>query len=45
VKGLRRPRAQIDRLSPVAWLKNGLSAGIDPSELMRKIFPNLLLSV
>ena len=35
MKGLRRPRAQIERLLPVVEPKNGLSLGIVPSELMR----------
>ncbi len=42
VKGLRRPRAQMARLFPVAWLKKGLSVGMDPSALMRSILPSRL---
>ena len=40
-KGVRiaQPQRQIARLFPVAWLKNGLSAGMVPSELSRSIFP------
>jgi hypothetical protein len=39
VNGLRSPSAQIARLDPVVLLKNGLSIGIDPSALIRWIFP------
>ena len=45
VNGLRRPRAQIARLSPVVWLKNGLSVGIEPSLLIRRSLPRGLASV
>ena len=45
VNGLRRPSAQIARFAPVAVLKNGLSVGIDPSALMRRILPSRLPSV
>jgi Calx-beta domain len=37
VNGLRSPSAQIARLAPAAWAANGLSAGIDPSRLIRRI--------
>ena len=39
VNGFRRPYAQMARLSPVVVLKNGLSVGIVPSGLMRRILP------
>ena len=45
VNGLRSPSAQIARLTPVAWSKNGLSAGIVPSALMRSILPSRFASV
>jgi hypothetical protein len=40
VYGLRRPVAQIARFTPVVVAKNGLSLGIVPFVLMRRIFPN-----
>ena len=45
VNGLRSPSAQMARLLPVAASKNGLSVGIVPSVLMRRILPSRLLSV
>ena len=45
VNGLRKPSAQIARLAPVAVPKNGLSDGIVPFELMRRILPRRLASV
>src|SRR5215212_1804082 len=42
--GLRSPSAQIARFLPVAVEKNGLSLGIDPSLLMRKILPNRVVN-
>src|SRR3954469_24733278 len=44
VYGLRRPRAQIARLFPVAVLKNGLSVGMLPSLLIRSTFPRTVAS-
>src|SRR4051794_41935520 len=44
VYGLRRPRAQIARLFPVAVLKNGLSVGMLPSLLIRSTFPSRVVS-
>ena len=46
VKGLRRPSAQIERLSPEATLhKTGCPRESMPSALMRNILPRRLLSV
>jgi hypothetical protein len=45
VKGLRTPSAQIARLAPVAEPKKGLSVGIVPFELIRRILPRRLASV
>ena len=45
MNGLRSPSAQIARFTPDAVVKNGLSVGIDPSALMRRILPSRLLSV
>ena len=42
--GFRRPRAQIAWPLFVAVAKNGLSEGMEPSALMRRIFPSALLS-
>src|SRR5689334_10381616 len=40
VNGLRKPSAQIARLTPLVVPKNGLSVGMVPSALKRSIFPN-----
>ena len=44
VYGLRSPSAQMARSTPVVWLKNGLSVGMEPSGLIRRILPLRLLS-
>ena len=40
VNGLRNPNAQIARLMPVVAPKNGLVAGMLPSDAMRRILPS-----
>jgi hypothetical protein len=42
VNGLRSPSAQIDRFTPEALLKNGLSDGMLPSALIRRTLPRRL---
>src|SRR5262249_22425931 len=44
VYGFRSPSAQMARLRPVALAKKGLSVGIVPSALMRRILPSRLPS-
>jgi hypothetical protein len=45
VNGFLKPSAQMARFRPLAVEKNGLSTGIEPSALIRRILPRRLASV